>query len=150
MLFEDLFSGMLLEDPLIRMRCADAAEKVTRLHPEFLKPYKAVLLEQLAKVGQPEVRWHIAPMLVRLPLTEAEQEVVFDMLLSYLSDHSSIVLTFSLQAMFDLAELNTKFRPRVCQYIKEMSENSAPAVKVRAKQLLKKLTCNTQVQKRIT
>lgn len=139
-LFDILVSGMLQDNPLIRMRCADATEKVTRLRPEFLKPYKSVLLEQLANIEQPEVRWHVAPMLVRLPLTETEQVSVFEILLKFLNDRSSIVQTFSLQAMYDLAELNAKFRPIVSQHIQEMAEKRAPAVKARARKLLKNLT----------
>lgn len=64
---------MRLDDSLIRMRCADAAEKVTAIHPEYLIPYKKLLLETLSGIEQPEVRWHVAPMLARLPLSEAEQ-----------------------------------------------------------------------------
>ncbi len=35
-LFDALFSGLFADDPLIRMRSADAAEKVTAVHPEYL------------------------------------------------------------------------------------------------------------------
>jgi len=35
---------MRLDDPLIRMRCADAAEKVTAIRPDYLVPYKQLLL----------------------------------------------------------------------------------------------------------
>lgn len=44
-LFDALFSGMLMDDPVIRMRSADAAEKVTAVHPEYLAPYKKALLK---------------------------------------------------------------------------------------------------------
>jgi hypothetical protein len=71
-LFDTLISGMLLDDPVIRMRCADVAEKVTAIHPEYLLPYKEVFLAKLAKVDQAEVRWHVAPMLARLPLSDVE------------------------------------------------------------------------------
>jgi hypothetical protein len=138
-LFDIVLSGMLLDDALIRMRCADAAEKITRLHPNYLRPYKTVLLEKLVDPEQPEVRWHLAPMLVRLPLSETEQEVVFEILFKYLYDRSSIVQTFSLQALYDLAELNVKFQPRVYRLAQKMAETGAPAVKARANKLLIKI-----------
>lgn len=69
-LFDALFSGLLADDPVIRMRSADAAEKSTAVHPECLEPYKTTLLEVLAEVEQAEVCWHVAPMLARLPLSD--------------------------------------------------------------------------------
>ena len=35
-LFGEIFNGMLSEDPRIRMRSADALEKVSSKHPEYL------------------------------------------------------------------------------------------------------------------
>jgi hypothetical protein len=48
-LFEPVFNGMLSDDPLIRMRSADALEKITVKHPEYLQPYKEKLIKQVAK-----------------------------------------------------------------------------------------------------
>lgn len=84
--FGILIAGMSLADPLVSMRCADAAEKVTALHPEYLRPYKHVLIEDLSQIEQKEVRWHVAAMLTRLPLTENEQQRVIDLLLSYTNE----------------------------------------------------------------
>ncbi len=72
-LFDVLISGIALNDPLVRIRCADAAEKVTVQHPEYLRPYKRTLLEEYSRIEQKEVRWHVAAMLARLPLTENEK-----------------------------------------------------------------------------
>ena len=55
-LFHELFSGMLDGDPIVRMRAADAVEKVTAKHPEWLKPYKRKLLGSVAAIDQQEVR----------------------------------------------------------------------------------------------
>lgn len=134
-----LFSGMASGDPLVRMRCADAAEKVTALHPEYLHPYKDVLLNTLSKTGQKEVRWHVAPMLARLPLTEAEQKNAVDILLAYLNDRSSIVKTFAMQALADLAARDGKLRPLVLRHIRELAVTGTPAMKARGKKLLARL-----------
>jgi hypothetical protein len=58
---------------VIRLRAADAAEKVTRHHPEWLQPYKRRLLGDLARVEQPEVRWHVAQMLPRLDVDRRDE-----------------------------------------------------------------------------
>ncbi len=72
-LIGELFEGMLGDDPILRMRCADALEKITANHPEYLKPYKATLLQQVALIDQQEVRWHVAQMLPRLDLTPKQR-----------------------------------------------------------------------------
>ena len=67
-LFGLVFQGMLSDDPLIRMRSADAIEKITVKHPEYLQPYKEKLIKQIATSEQQEVRWHVAQMDPRLHL----------------------------------------------------------------------------------
>lgn len=97
-LFAVVIEGVRHSDPLVRMRCADVAEKVTRPHPEWLTPHKAVLLALAAQTTEQELRWHLAQMLPRLPLTPAEMRCVIARLLEYLADDSSIVKTFAMQA----------------------------------------------------
>lgn len=59
-LFDALFSGLLSDDPVIRMRSADAVEKVTAIHPEYLVSHKQTLLNTLARVEQRKCAgmWH--------------------------------------------------------------------------------------------
>jgi hypothetical protein len=92
-LIDVLFQGLETSDPVLRMRCADAIEKVSVKLPELLLPYKERLFHRLSKIEQQEVRWHVAPMLARLPLTEGEELAVVDLLLCYTNDRSSIVKT---------------------------------------------------------
>jgi hypothetical protein len=39
-LFEDVVNAIYIDDAGTRMRASDAVEKITRDHPEWLKPYK--------------------------------------------------------------------------------------------------------------
>ena len=55
-LFGDVIGGFTQDDPLIRMRCADVAEKVSVAHPEWLQPYKVTLLSFASTVQEKEVR----------------------------------------------------------------------------------------------
>ncbi len=138
-LFDVLISGIALADPLVRMRCADAVEKVTIQHPEYLRPYKRTLIEEYSRIEQKEVRWHIAAMLARLPLTEKEQKRVIEILLAYTNDSSSIVKAMSMQALADLATDNEKLQPLVRRHIEELSVIGTPAMRARGKHLLSKL-----------
>jgi len=138
-LFKEVFNGMIADDPLIRMRSADAAEKITVKHPEYLRGYKRKLIYKVAKMDQQEVRWHVAQMVPRLALTEQESKDVFETLMSYLLDRSSIVRTFAMQALADLAGKQTSLRPRVLELLEKSTQTGSPAMKSRGRKLLKTL-----------
>lgn len=138
-LFDALAFGLALEDPVVRMRCADAMEKVTAIHPEYLLPYKHALIETWSLITQKEVRWHIAAMLSRLPLKAAEQQRVIGILLSYTNDRSSIVKTLAMQALADIAMRDEKLQPLVRRHIEELSITGTPAMRARGRRLQKTL-----------
>lgn len=121
------------------MRCADAVEKATADRPELLLPYKKKLLQKLSKVEQREVRWHIAPMLARLPLSRSEELAALNILLNYTNDHSSIVKTMAMQALADMAFRSHRLMPEVKQHIEELTAIGTPAMKARGRKLLAKL-----------
>lgn len=138
-LFDVLMSGMTLDTPLVAMRCADAAEKITVQHPEYLQPYKRVLIDELSKVEQKEVRWHVAAMLPRLSLTAKERQLVIEILLGYTSDRSSIVKTLAMQALADLAVCDEKLKPLVRRHIEELIVIGTAAMRARGRHLLLQL-----------
>ncbi len=147
-LFEVLISGIGLDDPLIRMRCADAAEKISVIHPEYLQAHKRTLIENYSRIEQKEVRWHVAAMLSRLKLTKKEQQRVVAILLDYTNDRSSIVKTLAMQALADLALRDTTLLPVVQQHIEELTVIGIPAMRARGRMLLKRLNRqNKAVQK---
>ena len=135
-LFDDLFSGMQHDNPLVRMRSANAVEKITALHPDFLEPYKTTIIEEVAPIDQQEVRWHVAQMVPRLELRETEVNEVSDILFGYLDDDSKIVKTFSMQALADLAQQHAGLIPQVTQILEEPTRTGSPAMKSRGRKLL--------------
>lgn len=139
-LIDVLFEGLETSDPVLRMRCADAIEKVTAKLPVLLVPYKERLLQRLSKIEQQEVRWHVAPMLARLPLTEREEKAVVSLLLSYINDRSSIVKTMAMQALTDIALRSRRRMSEIKQHIEELSVIGTPAMKARSKKLLVSLS----------
>lgn len=138
-LFDALFYGMLDEDPVVRMRSADAVEKITALRPEYLQPYKAVLIGEVARSKQQEVRWHVAQMAPRLDLSADEREAVVGILLAYLEDQSRIVKTFSMQALADLAQTDAQLRSRVLPILEELAATGSPAMRSRGRKLVVQL-----------
>ena len=138
-LFEVVFNAMLSDDPIIRMRSADAVEKITAKHPEYLQPYRKKLIQQVAKINQQEVRWHVAQMFPRLELSKEERAVIVEILLDYLNDKSKIVKTFSMQALADFAERDASLRFEVIKLLEELTRTGSPAMRSRGRKLLKKL-----------
>ncbi len=134
-----LFDGMRSPDPVVRMRSADAAEKVTAERPGDLGCYKALLLTSLAEHSQKEVRWHVALMIGRLDMDGRERERAVSVLLGYMSDPSSIVKTCAMQALADIAARDPALRPVVRLHLRELVVIGTPAMKARGRLLLEGL-----------
>jgi hypothetical protein len=127
------------DDPLVRMRAADATEKVTRKSPELLWPHKKELLGLMTEAKDPELRWHLALMVPRLALNAKERKHATSLLNSYLEDRSSIVKTFALQGLAGLAQDDPSIRLRVLEILRQATHNGTPAMKARSRKLLRHL-----------
>ena len=138
-LFSELIKGLWSEHAVLRMRAADAAEKVTRNRPELLRSYKNELLGLMAEEKQAELRWHLAAMVPRLPLNARERRLAASLLTSYLEDRSSIVKTFALQGLADLAQQDAVIRPGVIEVLRVATRCGTPAMIARSRKLLAKL-----------
>jgi hypothetical protein len=138
-LFPGLIAGLWSPDPLVRMRAADAVEKITRKNREFLQPYKKELLGLMREAEQQEMRWHLAVMVPRLVLTAKERQLAITSLESYLEDRSSIVKTFALQGLADLAQDDASIQPRVIEILRQATRSGTPAMKARSRKLLLQL-----------
>ena len=138
-LFPALLNGMRDGDPVVRMRSADAAEKISAKHPEYLQPHKQMLIEEVATIDQQEVRWHVAQMLPRLVVSTRERDLVLEILLDYLNDKSTLVKTFSMEALARLAERETNLRSRVIPLLEELAQTGSPAMRSRGRKLLRRL-----------
>ena len=140
-LFPTLIAGLWSADRLMRMRAADAAEKVTRKHSELLQPYKKELLGLMTETREQELRWHLAVMVPRLRLNAREQQAAISLLSGYLEDGSSIVKTFALQGLADISETEPSFRGRIVEILGEAARKRTPAMKARSRKLLRHLGC---------
>ncbi|MFO8059505.1 MAG: hypothetical protein R6U70_02455 [Bacillota bacterium] len=139
-LFGEVFLGMKHPDPLIRMRSADVIEKVSRLHPEYLRPHWHSLVGDIARIPQKEVCWYVAQMLPRLELEDEELDEVIDMLFSWAQrDSSRIVQVNAMTALAEMAADDTGLRGRVVGVLRELVRSGSPAVRSRGKKLLREL-----------
>lgn len=139
-LFKEIFNGIKNEDPVIRMRAADAVEKITKKHKEFLIPYKNEIIENISEIEQQEVRWHIALIFSYLDLNENEKEIVIQKLYSWIKDSDSVIVKVnSLQALFDITKNDLKYKNKVKILLEENLNNKSSAIKARCKKLLSQL-----------
>lgn len=145
-LFDIVFKGMGYDDPILRMRCADVVEKVTTQHPEYLAPYKRNLLNEVSKINQQEVRWHVAQLFSRLELTNSDRKEVLKILSDYLKDKSKIVKTFSIQAMADIADQDESLKPGIIHKLEALTREGSPAMKSRGTKLLAKLKGQKKIE----
>jgi hypothetical protein len=135
--FTELVGCLWDEDPLIRMRAADAAEKVTLKRPELLRLHKRELLGLIAEAEQIELRWHLAAMVPRLELSASERQRAAAALQHYMEDRSSIVKTFAMQAVVDLAGQEPTLRETARRMLERALRTGTPAMKARTRKLLK-------------
>jgi HEAT repeat protein len=135
-LFPQLIAGLWSEDSAVRMRAADAMEKVTRTDPGPLQPYKKELLGLMGETRQQELRWHLAAMVPRLLLRASERRRAAELLNGYLEDRSSIVRTFALQGLADLAQRDASMRGGVIELLRESVRSGTPAMRARSRKLL--------------
>ena len=138
--FDEVFNGILSDDSLIRMRCADAVEKIARKHPDLLNPFKKRLINEVSLIDQQEVQWHLAQMMAYLGYTNEETVKVVEILRGLLSSKSRIVVVSSLDTLAEFATRNGSLRESVIADIKKTMENGAPSVKSRGKRLLGRLS----------
>lgn len=137
--FDELFACLGDSDPLVRVRAADAVEKVTRTSPELLKRHKRWLLEALPEDGESQVRRHAVQMLPRLDLDPAEHGQAVAALMRRLDDSSRFVQTAALDSLARLAMQDETLRPAVHTLLTDRLDDSSSAVRARARSLLRAL-----------
>jgi hypothetical protein len=136
--FDNLFEGLFHDDYVVAMRTADVIEKVTRRHPEFLRPHKKAILKNLNGFSEKEIRWHAAQMVPRLDMNEKELADTLKVLNQWLREEKSeIVKVMSLQALYDLSQKHDGLKPEVEEILEKQFVSGSPSVRARARKLLK-------------
>jgi len=138
--FSELFEAMLHDDPVVRMRAADAAEKVTRGRPDLLVPFRRRLIAEAGAVDQQEVRWHVAQMLPRVKLEPKERAKAIALLERFLEDNSAIVVASSLQSLADFSNDDAVLRERTITRLERFARDGEPAIQARSRKLLARLS----------
>jgi len=104
--FDELFKCLSYKDRVVRMRAADAIEKITLKYPSYLLKYKESLMDLCCTVMDKKLKWHVAILVPRLNLSENEKEIVWKTLSGWALDkeESKMVRASSIQAAYEIAE----------------------------------------------
>ncbi len=82
---DELYNCLFNEDAWVRMRAADALEKVCRQQPSWLKPYIDRFADELAVSEQPSIQWHLAQMYGEIELSGEQKRFAINWLKQLLS-----------------------------------------------------------------
>jgi hypothetical protein len=143
--FDKLFQGLFDTDRLVVMRAADAIEKITKIHPEYLDSHKKELLELFQTANHIELKWHLAQLIprliIRLKLDEKEMGMAWDKLTLWALDRSGsrIVRINSMQALFDIQKQCPELKKDFTDTISKMERENIPSIVARIKKLRKEM-----------
>lgn len=71
---DELYACLFDEDAWVRMRAADALEKICRQQPDWLLPYIDKFQEELSASTQPSIQWHLAQIYEQVSLTHKQKQ----------------------------------------------------------------------------
>jgi len=142
--FDELWKCLVNEDALVRMRAADALEKLSRENAQPFETHKKQLLAQTFEDGTKEMRWHLVAISSRLTLTLREARLLFaryDHSLRH--DVSRIVKATALQSAADLASKHVALDADFRRLLVFARKCPWPSVRARARKLDKNSQSST-------
>ncbi len=138
----ELVECLWSDDPVLRMRGADAVEKISITRRDLIQPFAKELLGLAEECEQAELRWHLALMAPRLQLAPAARKRVIATLRRYLDDRSSIVRTCAIQGLAELSRGDTALEAEMIELLERCTRTGTAAMKARSRKLLKWLRAN--------
>lgn len=137
--FDALFKLLFHHDRVTVMRAADAIEKITRRNQTFLSPHRGQILELIRDHANIELKWHLAQLVPRLALSEAEVTEVWARLKYWVLNRaeSKLVRVHALQGLFDIMQhvdresLKAEFRT----VVRRIETENIPSLDARIRKL---------------
>jgi TPR repeat protein len=135
---DELYTCLFEDDAWVRMRAADALEKVCREHPDWLANYIDRFQKDLATSTQPSIQWHMAQIYSEVELTPAQKHAAIEWLKQLLST-KDVDWIASANAMDTLAQFTRDGSTPVTELVtllKVQQKHKSNAVIKRANKLL--------------
>lgn len=137
--FDKLFSLLINGDRLLRMRAADAVEKITITHPDYLKSHKKELFSFFQTHQNIEFQWHLALLITRVDLSAGETNLVWKQLSNWAVDEkqSKIVRVNAIQSLFDISTNTSAYKRQFSKLATELDKLNIPSISARLRKLMK-------------
>ena len=138
---DELYDCLFDEDAWVRMRAADALEKICRLHPGWLLPYVDKLQDELATSTQPSIQWHLAQIYGQVDLTPKQKQAAIHWLKHLLStkDVDWIVAANAMDTLAQFSKDGSFPVVEIIPLLKVQQSHKSNAVIKRANKLLTEL-----------
>ena len=135
----DLVAALDAEEAVVRMRAADALEKVSAQHADWVAPFAEDILSAAERRPDQEVRWHAAQTLPRLGLDAGQRDRAVALLMECLDAESRILRAFALTGLVEFALADPSLRTPVEPLVAAALTSGIPSFAARARHLRKRL-----------
>jgi len=138
---DELYGCLFEEDTWVRMRAADALEKICREQPDWLLPYIDKFQAELASTTQPSIQWHMAQIYEQVELTDKQRERAVEWLEARLStkDADWIVAANAMDALVGFTRSGHFPAQRMVELLNVQRHHKSNAVIKRADKFLAEL-----------
>lgn len=135
--FDILFIYLNHPDRIISMRAADAIEKITLHHTDYLQKHKNLILKLTSQPLEKEIKWHLALLVPRLNLSKKEMESQWKIFNTWAADksESKIVRVNALQALYELAIKYPALQKALNNIAKKIGSDNTPSLNARLRKL---------------
>jgi hypothetical protein len=138
-LLEELYGCMFSQDAWVRMRAADAFEKVCRQHPKWIEPYIDRIQAALSGAEQqPSIKWHLAQIYQQVALTDTQKLHALSWLVDLLSTSEAdwIVAANAMEALAYFTKKGDFPSTRLADLLDIQLNHRSNAVVKKAKKLM--------------
>jgi hypothetical protein len=125
------------KDEAAAERTARTLKKISEADAKALYAWRKALLAEALRATDVRVQWNLSIVLGRLPLKGADKALAVELMFERLRDRSGLNRTMALQALMDLSAGDAALRSRVMPIMREFLEHGTPAMKARARKLMK-------------
>lgn len=135
--FDELFQCLYSDKRVILSRTADAIEKITIEHPEYLDKHKSEILGFYERETNIELKWHLALIVPRLNLIKNEAISIWKILTAWASDKegSKIVRVNAIQGLFEMLKQFSEFKEQFHKLISDVKSEDVSSINARIKKL---------------
>lgn len=138
-LVEEAMACLLDDDQTVSGRAAYVMMRIGEERPELLRPYKSLLLGEVAAIPWWNTRYQLCKVIPKLELTRGEIALAFELYQSFLADKSAAVRSFSLSGLAELAALDPELRSEAIAIIEDQVRTGTPAMRARGRKVLAQL-----------